>query len=153
MNLLENNAEFKSVTLKFADRMQKLLNIDVQCVLPSATGAFWVGTPGADHDNSSGLSSAGKLPSPTQMFSVAQDEELRQYSMQWVASAALSVPTRGEHLLRSAPQNRKGPPRLGDQSVRGHAEASLEYVISEAGRIIEAMHGSSRRAVHRRLQC
>lgn len=39
MNLLENNAEFKGITLKFADRMQKLLDIDVQCVLPSATAA------------------------------------------------------------------------------------------------------------------
>lgn len=55
MNLLENNAEFKSVTLKFADRMQKLLDIDVH---------------------------AGAMPSPLQMMQVAQDEELRQYSMQ-----------------------------------------------------------------------
>lgn len=35
---------------------------------------------------SSDVRSAGSLPSPMQMMQVSQDEELRQYSMQWVAS-------------------------------------------------------------------
>ena len=77
MNLLNDHPEFREATFSFADRMRKLLNIDVKSVCISMVCS-------AQTKLVLFLRSAGQLPGPADMLTVAQDPELRELSMKCV---------------------------------------------------------------------